>query len=562
MPIRPIGPAPEEGESEDLGQQFVEGVDDVARQVGLTARQAGPVAAGAIAGGAMGSVIPGVGTAFGAGAGAIAMTILEIIDNLGGTNYIDRALDDLGLPRPESEEEQLVGAATKAMAGVGGVTGGAQQLVKGISKLPKTNYREFLEMLASNPRTAVISAIGGGGAGELARQEGAGPNTQLAATLAGGALAPAAVGVARKVGDIAVSTGKVIGAGFGSDRAVKSLTRDIALDKAGINAPRMKRAMETAPEHVPGAAPTAAEAIAGAQMNAPERWGGALVRLQKDLTGVKGAEDILPSAARQVKAAVESFIAQVKGDTAPMRKAALRAANQTGGIPAAPLVQRLSQLKNVTGLRVHSDRFLRETLNDIAKYVRKGALTLNADDLYAIRQKITVNMQKQLADGSMDKRAAMIAEKYMTQVIDDAIENAGGTGWKAYLAKYSEGMSKAEAHEARQQYANEIAKDVQSQQPGELARSKEVKAPTLLHRPMMALNFFLRMVARDANDLIVKEMATRMQDAKYFAELLARPPGTPARQSMEEVLARVAIISGLISKHSEDMDAADSGSTP
>src|SRR3990167_4401409 len=58
------------------------------RQAGLTARAAGPIAAGAAAGAAMGAPLAGVGAIPGAGAGALAATILQMVDQLGGTNYI------------------------------------------------------------------------------------------------------------------------------------------------------------------------------------------------------------------------------------------------------------------------------------------------------------------------------------------------------------------------------------------------------------------------------------------------------------------------------------------
>ena len=55
----------------------------------------------------MGAPLAGVGAVPGAGAGAFAMTILQMVDQLGGTNYIEQAMDKLGLPRPGTEEERV-----------------------------------------------------------------------------------------------------------------------------------------------------------------------------------------------------------------------------------------------------------------------------------------------------------------------------------------------------------------------------------------------------------------------------------------------------------------------
>jgi hypothetical protein len=64
---------------------------------------------------------------------------------------------------------------------------------------------------------------------------------------------------------------------------------------------------------------------------------------------------------------------------------------------------------------------------------------IDAKDLYTVRKEIG-NQMEQFAKESnnWDKRFTAGLQKDIQKAMDDAIENAGGSGWKQYLSKYSE----------------------------------------------------------------------------------------------------------------------------
>lgn len=68
-----------------------------------------------------------------------------------------------------------------------------------------------------------------------------------------------------------------------------------------------------------------------------------------------------------------------------------------------------------------------------------GKDVIDARDLYTVRKEIG-NVVSQFAkeSGNWDKRMVSGIQTEIQKSIDDAIEGAGGTGWKSYLAKYGE----------------------------------------------------------------------------------------------------------------------------
>lgn len=94
-------------------------------------------------------------------------------------------LTQLGLPKPEGNLEELVGAGTKALAGAGAMAG-AGQMMTAAPTAAKSVMAGIAQQLAAAPVTQGASALGSAASGELARQAGAGPLGQLAANIAGG----------------------------------------------------------------------------------------------------------------------------------------------------------------------------------------------------------------------------------------------------------------------------------------------------------------------------------------------------------------------------------------
>jgi len=156
-------------------------------------------AAGALAGGAVGALLGGVGAIPGAIAGAGAATLAGLvadpivgsINGLFGTKYTlpTDALEDLltrvGVAEPRSAAERIVQTtAAGASGGAGGVAVG--KAVEAAAAGPVA--REVGRLMATTPALQTVTGGTAGGAGQLAKEAGAGTGGQIAATVAGGVL--------------------------------------------------------------------------------------------------------------------------------------------------------------------------------------------------------------------------------------------------------------------------------------------------------------------------------------------------------------------------------------
>lgn len=149
-------------------------LDQTKRQLGLTARY-GIQGASAGAGIFTDPVVEALG-------GAIRMAT--------GSDYHPETLasigrnfaDILGLPQPQTTQEQFIGAATQGIAGAATPAGLAQQLAQRSTGATQT----LAQQLAAAPTTQAIAGATGATASELTRQEGGGQIAQMAAGLLGG----------------------------------------------------------------------------------------------------------------------------------------------------------------------------------------------------------------------------------------------------------------------------------------------------------------------------------------------------------------------------------------
>lgn len=165
---------------------------------GSIVRGLAPIAAGAATGAAIGLPIGGVGAIPGAiaGAGAAALTglvgdpIVSSINSLFGTKYTlpTDALNDLltrvGVPQARTQAERIVEAAVR---GAGAATPGIAigEALKAGAK--QSGFQSGIgNVLTSQPGLQATSGFFGGGAGQLAKERGAGLTGQFAATVGGG----------------------------------------------------------------------------------------------------------------------------------------------------------------------------------------------------------------------------------------------------------------------------------------------------------------------------------------------------------------------------------------
>jgi hypothetical protein len=132
--------------------------------------------------------------------------------------------------------------------------------------------------------------------------------------------------------------------------------------------------------------------------------------------------------------------------TTPLREVALDAANATPGIDTSRVLASLQAKANAPSVAGNSvaKGILGRVSEAIQDEVEKGGGVINAEALYAIR-KNAVNSEVERLLGTADPKVkARYAAKLLSDVkqpIDEAIINAGGTGWKDYLKTYEQGMT-------------------------------------------------------------------------------------------------------------------------
>jgi hypothetical protein len=97
------------------------------------------------------------------------------------------------------------------------------------------------------------------------------------------------------------------------------------------------------------------------------------------------------------------------------------------------------------GLRASSNmtKVLEAIKDDIANLTAKGGGVIDAHDLYTLRKEGINERIMQILGQTDPKISAKVTRSVLQEVrplIDDAIERAGGTGWRDYLKTYSQGM--------------------------------------------------------------------------------------------------------------------------
>jgi hypothetical protein len=148
----------------------------------------------------------------------------------------------------------------------------------------------------------------------------------------------------------------------------------------------------------------------------------------------------------------------LQDETGPLREANLRAAN--AGLPPLDVSTVVSKLRAEADKAefVSPDRFkiLSQFADNLERRADKMGGVIDAEGLYLARREMGAFVSSIL--NTSDPKALRAGTSQLIaaaqQPIDDAIEAAGGAGWKAYLAEFSEGMKNIE----RQRFQRELAK--------------------------------------------------------------------------------------------------------
>ena len=184
VPSEWLHAAPAAQPVKEAGQSLNRGLSDIPRQFGLTARYAleGPAQAAQV------FTEPVAGLM--RWAGIPTRPLGEIASG---------AADAIGLPKPETSQERVVGDATRLLAGTGGVLG----VSRAAARLPGMVGTVGAGM-AANPTAQLTSATGAGVMGGLSREGGGSELQQAGAALIGGVAGSMVPGAA----NAAVNAGK------------------------------------------------------------------------------------------------------------------------------------------------------------------------------------------------------------------------------------------------------------------------------------------------------------------------------------------------------------------
>ena len=535
-------------------------LDSAKRQLGLTARAGGPTAVGAGLGAVMGAPLAGVGAVPGAAAGALAMQIVQMIDEMGGTNYIDQAMDKLGLPRPATKEERQVQAGAKAIAGMGGLAAATRAAMPTMSQ----TTRAMVEPLTTNLGTGGVAAASGGVAGEMAAQEGMNPTEQFIASTAASAVAPLAVAGVQGAGRLAARAGRDVvdttRAAFGDKGAAERITADVIKTLTEGETADINKALSRGTKYVHGTKPTVGEFLAQENLQDPtKQTGGALIKMQDELTGGKGIEDLIPSVLKRNQQALELKRQNIDKVTTPMREEAFNLARQGGNPSGVGVAMDVMLLGDRPGYRASTlaQKVLTSTAKKLTKVTNPQG-KIDVEDLYMIRKELGSEIERFSKEtANFDKKLTSGILSDVQGSIDKAIVDSGVPGWKAYLNTYNEGMERIRRHEGRLTEMNRIAGATTAIAPGELVKGELPTIPTLLHRPTMAVNFALKLIAKDATVPIVRELAQRMTDPKEFMSLMNRPGPAPAKKMAQDILLQASTLVNLMQRHQADIAAEE-----
>jgi hypothetical protein len=184
VPSEWLQAAPASQPVKEAGQSLNRGLSDIPRQIGLTARYAleGPAQAAQI----FTEPVAGLMRA----AGIKTKPLGEIASGFA---------DTVGLPKPETSQERVVGDATRLLAGTGGMLGAS----RAVAQLPGMVGTVGAGM-AANPTAQLTSAVGAGTMGGLSREGGGNEMQQAGAALIGGV----AGGLVPGAANAAVNAGK------------------------------------------------------------------------------------------------------------------------------------------------------------------------------------------------------------------------------------------------------------------------------------------------------------------------------------------------------------------
>jgi hypothetical protein len=364
-------------------------------------------AAGAAAGALLGAPFAGVGAIPGAVAGAGAATLAGLvadpivgsINSMFGTKYTlpTDALQDLltrvGVAEPRTAAERIM----QTTAAGAGMAGGSVALGQTLQAAAGPVTQGVGRLMAASPGLQVASGASGGAAGQIAKESGAGPLGQIAATL-GGAMLPAAPQMVRAATQATARAIAPKGAGITQQetsasgiplpRVEPTFQESVQSIKATVGekiAPENQRIIKSQLAQAPDSVDLVNVRLSGTQVVPDNEAASAIKQGWKDgtIASIKAATDKDRSAMTKMlnvfkmgeksdKFRAMNRPADILGDTVQSRVDFLANANQQAG----KAIDRIAQTR-LRGQAVDYDPAINSFLNDLGAMGVKVELDQN-----------------------------------------------------------------------------------------------------------------------------------------------------------------------------------------
>lgn len=421
---------------------------DLIRQAGLTARAAGPIATGALMGGAVGGPPGALVGAAGMGLGQMIGDPLVNLFNIATNSNVQppsKALDTMmtrmGLPEPENATERITQDVLKAGTTAGGMARGATTIADILAKAAAQRGMAagitpgVLSTLGQYPAQQMAAAGTAGAAGGALREGGAGPMAQMGGAMLAGMVTPG--------GPKLPITQKVLAAPGAMVKPFTQEGREVivgnVLNRLATNPEQAMRNMEMSAPLVPGVRPTAAATardpgLAGAEtpLRSPTFDPSNLFGQQ-----INQNQEAILNAFRQIGGKPGSIpYAEAKRSaiTTPMREAAFANKQAVDVEPVLSAIQGI--MSNPATQRKTVDDAMVYVQGLLAKRVNPETGTIDPMALYSIRKDITDAMSGKLSGDLSNLRLAKGQLADLLPVIDRTID-AGAPGFMDYMSKYA-----------------------------------------------------------------------------------------------------------------------------
>ena len=414
---------------------------DLTRQMGLAARAAGPIGAGAAVGGMLAGPPGAAAGAVGMGLGTMIVDPLVNLFNIatksnvpGPSQLMESAMTKMGLPEPQNAQERVIQEMTRGMASAGGM---AKSLGALAPVNPATTTERVMQQAALYPAQQTLAGGTAAGAGASLREGGASPGAQLGGAMLAGMVAPG--GPKLPMTQRAAALPGAMVKPFTEEG--RQIIVGNVLNRLATNPQLAAENLAAGGPLVPGVRPTTAALARDPGLAASETAIRALDQSGAFPATLSSNQQSLLDAFRQIGGKPGSIpYAEAKRETitAPMRESAF--ANKHP-VPTSAIDEAITATLNDPAKQ-------RKTVDDAMGYVRSLLAkrvdpetgTIDPMALYSVRKDITDAMAGKLQGEQANLKLARGELTALLPIIDNTIE-AGAPGFNKYMSQYAKSSS-------------------------------------------------------------------------------------------------------------------------